>query len=330
MGSKYTILPFLYRHLAPLPFRTVLDGFSGSGAVSYLLKAMDKQVTSNDFMRFSYCTAEAAVANSRVRVSVRDMTALMRPNPNADDFITRTFEGLYFTTAENQFLDNVTANIRAMTDTRKQALAYAAIARACLRKRPRGLFTYTGDRYLDGRPDLVLSLEDHFVKAVDVFNAAVFANGQQCRALNQDTFEIEPGYDLVYFDPPYVSALSDNDYIRRYHFVEGLTRYWEGVEILEHTMTKKFKRYPSPFDSRRTVIEAFERLFERFQGSIIAVSWSSNGIPSRDELAELLGQYKANVVVHEVDHRYSSGTHAHAVGANQNRVQEYLFIGSDT
>ena len=33
--------------------------------------------------------------------------------------------------------------------------------------------------------------------------------------------------DLVYIDPPYFSALSDNEYVRRYHFVEGLARNWK-------------------------------------------------------------------------------------------------------
>lgn len=327
MGSKHSILPFLHKHLAPLPFRTALDGFSGSGAVSYLLKSMGKAVTANDFMTFSYHTAAAAVGNSHVRLSADDVEALLAPNADAGDFITRTFEGLYFTQEENAFLDNLTANIRALHDVEKQHIAYAAVARACLRKRPRGIFTYTGVRYQDGRRDLQLTLEQQFRDGVDIFNAAVFDNGQPCQAHNGDVYGLAGDYGLVYLDPPYVSGLSDNDYTRRYHFVEGLTRYWQGLDILEHTVTKKFKRYPSPFDSKRTVYGAFERLFAQFQDSIIAVSYSSNGIPSRDELRDLLQGFKRHVTVHEVDHRYSHGTHAHAVGTNQNQVQEFLFIG---
>lgn len=327
MGSKHAILPFLHEHLAPLPFRTVLDGFSGSGAVSYMFKAMGKAVTANDFMRFSYHTAAAAVGNSHVQLGADDVEALLRVNPEADDFIVRTFEGLYFSQEENAFLDNLTANIRALDNVEKQHLAYAAVARACLRKRPRGIFTYTGVRYQDGRRDLQLTLEQQFRDGVAIFNAAVFDNGQACQAQNGDVYDIGGAYDLAYFDPPYVSGLSDNDYTRRYHFVEGLTRYWQGLDILEHTVTKKFKRYPSPFDSKRTVFDAFERLFARFQDSIIAVSYSSNGIPSRDELKDLLNGFKRSVTVHEIDHRYSHGTHAHAVGTNQNEVQEFLFVG---
>lgn len=59
--------------------------------------------------------------------------------------------------------------------------------------------------------------------------------------------------DLVYIDPPYYSPLSDNEYVRRYHFVEGLARDWKGVEIQENTVTKKFKSYPTPFSTRKVL-----------------------------------------------------------------------------
>lgn len=329
MGSKHQVLPFLHQHLAALDFQTVTDAFSGSGAVSYLLKGMGKAVTSNDFMHFSYQTARAIIDNAGTVLTPEEVEELIRPNRRAGNFIQQTFEGLYFSDEENALLDNISHNIRTrLRNSYKRSIAYAALARACLRKRPRGLFTYTGVRYLDGRRDLQITLADQFREAVTVLNNAVYDNGQDNNALNMDAFELPTGVDLVYLDPPYVSGLSDNDYIRRYHFVEGLVRYWEGLEIQEHTSTKKFARYPSLFDSKTTVREAFSAMFERFQDSIIAVSYSSNGIPDRDELVDLLQQYKENVVIHEIDHLYSFGTHAHMVGENQNRVQEYLFIGS--
>ena len=47
--------------------------------------------------------------------------------------------------------------------------------------------------------------------------------------------------DMVYMDPPYYSLHSDNEYVRRYHFVEGIACNWQGVEMQWHTKTKKFK-----------------------------------------------------------------------------------------
>mgnify|MGYP000411681329 CR=1 FL=1 len=50
-------------------------------------------------------------------------------------------------------------NIAAIRDQYKKAIAMTALIRACTKKRPRGIFTYTGDRYNDGRKDLQKSLE---------------------------------------------------------------------------------------------------------------------------------------------------------------------------
>ena len=44
--------------------------------------------------------------------------------------------------------------------------------------------------------------------------------------------------NFVYMDPPYYSLCSDNEYIRRYHFTEGICCNWEGVEMQWHTKTK--------------------------------------------------------------------------------------------
>ena len=46
--------------------------------------------------------------------------------------------------------------------------------------------------------------------------------------------------DMVYMDPPYYSLHSDNEYVRRYHFVEGIACGWQGVEMQWNTKTKKF------------------------------------------------------------------------------------------
>ncbi|WP_291928187.1 hypothetical protein [Limnohabitans sp.] len=115
--------------------------------------------------------------------------------------------------------------------------------------------------------------------------------------------------------------------MRRYHFVEGLARNWEGVEIQQHTLTKKFKSYPTPFSSRKGAADAFDILFKRHRGSIILVSYSSNSLPTLDEMVSLLSKHKSRVEVLPVDYKYSFGNQAHKVGTNKNTVQEYLFIG---
>jgi DNA adenine methylase len=204
----------------------------------------------------------------------------------------------------------------------------SALIRACIKKRARGIFTYTGDRYDDGRKDLKKSFEEQFLNAVAAVNNSIFDNGKVNKAKNSDAMQLRiETPDMVYIDPPYYSPYSDNEYVRRYHFVEGLARNWEGVEIQQHTQTKKFKSYPTPFSTRKGAASAFGLLFKKYASSIIIVSYSSNSLPTLDEMVSILSQYKEHVEVIPVDYRYSFGNQGNRVGDNKNQVQEYLFVG---
>jgi len=326
MGSKFRILPFIWQYVEDLPFNTVLDAFSGSSCVSYLFKQHGIRVISNDFMHFTYHFAKALIENSKIRLDDVDVGMLMTPNSKASTFITDTFKGLYFSDDENLFLDSFRANIEQLHDPYKKSLALAAISRACMKRRARGIFTFVGSRYDDGRRDLQINLQQHFLENVAAFNAAVFDNGQKNVALNCDIFELDVDADLIYLDPPYYPPNSDNDYTRRYHFVEGLVRNWEGLEIQYQTKTKKFKRYETPFISKDTIHDAFDRLIEKFQDKILMISYSSNSIPEKNYLVSLLKKYKSEVRVHQVEHSYSFGNQGHKVGNNANQVNEFVFV----
>jgi adenine-specific DNA-methyltransferase len=132
------------------------------------------------------------------------------------------------------------------------------------------------------------------------------------------------GVDLVYLDPPYVPRSDDNCYVKRYHFLEGLSCYWRGLEIMKDTKVKKIPKRFTPFSYRRTAIEAFDRLFRLYQRCTIVLSYSSNGFPDRDELEELLHRHKPSVTIFEKPHRYHFGTHDSVQRAE---VHEYLFVG---
>ncbi|MCL2165620.1 MAG: DNA adenine methylase, partial [Oscillospiraceae bacterium] len=126
--------------------------------------------------------------------------------------------------------------------------------------------------------------------------------------------------------PPYYSPLSDNEYVRRYHFVEGLARDWKGIEIQQHTLTKKFKSYPTPFATQKGAVNAFDLLFKKFSKSILIVSYSSNSLPTQDDMLAILAKHKDYVEVIPVDYKYSFGNQNNAE-LNRNKVQEYLFVG---
>jgi adenine-specific DNA-methyltransferase len=327
MGSKHRLLPWLHEILSQVQFDTALDAFSGSGCVAYLFKSMGKEVTTNDFFNFTSILAKALVENPSTVLRSQDVDRLLSEPLEHDRFIEETFRGIFFTAEDLRFLDAIWARLRRLRNPYKKALALSVLIRSCLKRQPRGVFTVAGDpeHYKDGRRDLLLSLQEHFLEQVDIFNQSVFDNGRRNRALHGDVFAIDPaGFDLVYMDPPYVPRADDNCYIKRYHFLEGLSCYWQGMPLLENSRVKKIKKPYTPFSYRRDSVNAFDRLFSRFRKSILALSYSSNGYPDLEELVRLMHRYKASVTVFEKEHRYHFGTHS---AVNRSIVQEYLILG---
>ena len=327
MGSKHRLLPWIHGVLRTLPFHTAADPFVGSGCVAYLLKAMGKRVTASDFLNFPAVLASATIANSKHRLERPAVMKLLARGSDNPHFIEETFTGIFYTPDDLQFLDRVSANINHLEHPHQQALARAALIRSCLKKQPRGVFTVSGNlsRYDDGRRDLRLSIEEHFIEQVEAFNRVVFDNGCRHAVKRADVFDLKAdGVDLVYLDPPYVPRSDDNCYMKRYHFLEGLSCYWKDVRIMEDTRVKKIEKPYTPFSYRKTASDAFDRLFRTYRDSIIVLSYSSNGYPDRDELEHLLRRYKPTVTAYEKPHRYHFGTHDRVERAE---VREYLIVG---
>ena len=327
MGSKSKLLSEIWSVVSQFNVNTVVDLFSGSGVVGYMLKAQGKAVVSNDYMAMSATFTKAMIENNTVTLPLEEAKELLVAHKESDHFVATTFKGLYYSDEENDLIDTLRTNIAAMKDQYKQAIAMTSLIRACLKKRPRGIFTYTGHRYDDGRQDLKKSLAQQFLESVDAVNKSIFDNGKTNFSKHGDAMDLKvENADLVYIDPPYYSPLSDNEYVRRYHFVEGLARDWKGVEIQEHTQTKKFKSYPTPFSTRKGAADAFDKLFKKFANSILVVSYSSNSQPTQDEMVAIMAKYKEHVEVIPIDYKYSFGNQSDAK-THRNTVQEYLFVG---
>ena len=327
MGSKQRLLPWIHDVLAPLRFSSALDAFSGSGAVSYLLKCMGKRVVAADFLNFCHTLTCATVENASARLGAPDVKMLTRKRRGAPSFIAETFAGIFYTPADLAFLDRVSANVESLASPGLRAVARAALIRSCAKRQPRGVFTVADPtRYLDGRRDLKLSLEEHFHEQVEAYNAAVFDNGCANRSLRADALAVEAGpVDLVYLDPPYVPRSDDNCYVKRYHFLEGLSCYWRDLPVRLDTRVRKIAKPYTPFSYRSTAVEAFDALFARFGAATLVLSYSSNGWPDLEVLVERMGRVRRKVEVHRRDHRYHFGTHG---AVKRAAVEEYLIVGA--
>lgn len=332
-GSKYKLLDWIWSKIGHLDFATVLDAFSGSGSVAHMLKAKGKQVTCNDILRCNYLSAVALIENDHVRLSPATIERLIRPHPQRgyDDFITRTFRGIYFLPRENRWLDVVCRNIESIRNRYAAALAWHALFQSAMAKRPFNLFhrknlymrTARVARGFGNKATWDRPFEEHFRAFAAEANAAVFGNGTTCRARLGDALEVDGDYDLVYIDPPYVNSAGVGvDYYGFYHFLEGMVDYAHWPRRVDYASKhRRLKPIPSPWIHPKKVAEALQRLLERFAKSILVLSYRSDGIPGRAELVRLMKRVKANVRVYEPPRRYQ-----YVLSTNR-RSTELLLVG---
>ena len=93
------------------------------------------------------------------------------------------------------------------------------------------------------------------------------------------------------------------DYFGFYHFLEGLTMYDGWInEIDLRSKHRRLKPRPNPWTDKKQIYTAFDRLFDKFQDSILVVSYHSDGIPSEWELRSLLKRYKTHVQISHYGH----------------------------
>jgi len=338
-GSKRKILPWIYKNLKGLEFQTVLDGFGGTGSVSYLFKLMGKKVTYNDVLKSNYQIGVALIRNSNVVLDASDLEFLLKVNGfEYPSFIQDTFKDIYYLDHENEWLDTVVFNIQKLSEKygekllrTKQALAYHVLFQACLCKRPFNLFhrknlylrTAKVKRSFHNKGTWDRGFEELFLRFHKETTGRIFSNGCRNKAICKDVIKMkENDFDLVYLDPPY--AKSDNgtgkDYFRLYHFVEGLIDYhnWER-KIDWETINRRLKKKKTEWDNN-SIEHSFDTVFRKFKDSIIIISYGSPGTPSIKRIKELLGQYKSDIRVKKKEYKYSLKNN------NGKRLYEVLII----
>lgn len=322
-GSKTKLVQWIWEQIADLDVNTCLDAFGGTGVVAYQLKKMGKQVTCNDLLRFNYHFGQALIENDQTTLEQEEIEWLLQRHLEIayPRLVQDNFSDIYFTDQENGWIDQTITNIRQLTDPYKFALAFFALCQACIIKRPYNLFHRKNlyirlaevERSFGNKTTWDTPFDDWFRIFVNEANHAVFDNGQRNQALNLDAVDVPGEYDLVYVDPPYISKQGTAvDYRDFYHFLEGLAMYdeWE-QHIDHHSKHRRLKPQPGDWTNKSQIHTAFDRLFDRYQDSIIVVSYRSDGIPSEADLTSLLKQYKRDVrVEHFGQYKYVLSTNS--------------------
>ncbi len=299
-GSKAKFVDWIWDEISDIPFHTALDAFGGTGSVAYKLKENGKSITYNDILPFNFFIGKALIENSSTLLSTSDIDYILTEHPHIDypSFIADNFKEIYFTDEENHWLDIVRYNISTIEDEYKQALAWFALFQSCIIKRPYNLFHRKNlyvrlidvKRTFGNKTTWDTPFETHFRIFAKEANQAVFDNGNNCYALNEDALNIKNTFDLVYIDTPYINEKGVGvDYADFYHFLNGLVLYDEWSNLIDYNSKHhRLKREYNIWNDQNNILTGFKRLIEKFQNSILVISYRSNGIPSIESLIDLL------------------------------------------
>lgn len=336
-GSKAKLVDFIWDGVRDLEFDTVLDAFGGTGVVSHMFKQRGKAVTYNDVLGFNWRFGMALIANDDKRLTDQHVEMALDTHEPCPTFVADTFSGIYYTDEENRWIDRVNHNINHVMPRHEPSLyvkfgLWWCLAQSCVVKRPFNLFHRANlshrfadvERHAGNKTSWDTPFEEWFRRFVDQFNGAVTDGDGRCRAFCRDARLVRDEYDLVYIDPPYVSGKGQGtDYADMYHFLEGLCDVDGWADRVDWNsrhlrMIRRNERALCEWTDPDMIVGAFWNLFERFKGSVLVVSYRSDGIPSVDQIVKLMGAFKTHVDVHQYG--------AYRYGFSTNRESEEVLV----
>ncbi|MCM1511860.1 MAG: DNA adenine methylase [Oxalobacter formigenes] len=325
LGAKYIHREWIAQYI-PENTNAVLDAFSGSQSIAYMLKQLNKKVITNDFLNFNNIIGKALIENSEHTLDKRDIDILFSKNsaPHEFNLIEKLYSNLFFTKEEAAFADSFRSNVQYLDNPYKQALALTIICRSMTRKVTMGHFAHAQALVYAADPvrikrnrSLIRPLRDIFIDLLPKYNSAVFDNTKKNASYNENILNLLPhlnDIDLVYFDPPYCN--SHADYQSFYHLLETYVEYWKNKNFINKTKRYEPKKY-SGFDKNSEALPNLQLLFERSNHiPIWLVSYNDRSYPDIATMISIIEPYR-NIRIKRKTYNAGRGGKGSVAGSNE-------------
>jgi adenine-specific DNA methylase len=334
LGSKRILRGWIASRImervgSPLSF---LDGFCGTGSVGVTMALCGaKRVVAVDsllsncvilkgFVEASRLAPTGLLSNGRTAALFSELNEL----PPARGYITESYGGTYFTRENCSRMDSIRERIECMLAESEISAGEHAILLAA--------FLLAADRVANtiGQYDAFLKhiggksmvrgrhLVDERVRSRFFLQPLEGIHGLSLDVVHGDMISLASGTaaDVVYYDPPY----NGRQYCDNYHVLENIAR-WQKPPLFGKT--RKFDRsgMRSPFSSSRRAEDALERLITATRSREIFLSYSSEGILSREQIRSVLA---GRGDVEEIETEYPVFGNGAGVSVRRN-VTEMLF-----
>jgi len=341
IGSKYGILPFIYKELKKRNIledsKIFFDAFSGSAIVGSFFKK-NLSIISNDTLYFSYVLQNALIVlndipefsilkNKLPRIfSVEDIIHYLNNLPGKEGFIYKNytpasyeiwgFERKYFSEDNGKKIDAIREQIEEWFKEKIISQSEFFYLLSCL------LFSVQKVANISGTYGAYNKFWDkRALKAIRLIPFTPIKSNFNHRAFCKDILKLakEIKGDIVYLDPPYNSR----QYIANYHLLETIAKY-DQPNIKGISGIRDYSSEKSPFCSKKKAKQALYEVCKVLDFKYIVVSYNDEGILKSEDIYEVLikSSFKNIEVIRIPYRRFKSSSKT-----SKRIVNELLFIG---
>jgi adenine-specific DNA-methyltransferase len=301
LGSKRTLVPVLETLARASEAKSALDLFTGTTRVAQSFKQLGLFVTAVDTASYSHVFAKTWIeldGQNRAPELDRALADLNETKPEAGYF-TQEFcvNARYFQPVNGEFIDAVRNRIEREY---KGSWMYFPLLTSLI---------LAADRV-----DSTTGIQMAFLKnwAARSFNRAQLRDPKLISgsgvAIQDDALLVAPelpSVDLAYLDPPY----NQHRYFTNYHIWETLVR-WDSPDsygIARKRIDSRSDHTKSPFNSRREMPAALEKLVNDVKAETLILSYNNESWLSRDELIDIC-KVRGDVALIEFDFKRYIGS----------------------
>lgn len=350
IGNKRRLLPFINQGIENIKRKlgkeklVALDGFSGSGAVSRLLKYHASELWVNDFEDYCEVMSKCYLANKPevdfgyLDKTIRWLNEDKLKNGDKNGFIEKNYapaddnnikpgERVFYTNKNAKIIDNLKSLIfkEIPQDTRHFFLAPLIVA-ASIHTNTSGVFKgfhkKNGNGWFGGQGENALTRikKEIFLKPpiLSDVECDVHIRKMDTNRLVKSA-DIPEMFDLVYYDPPY----NQHPYGSNYFMLNIIANEAEEIPIQNGVSGIAVDWKRSAYNKYNSATNAMDKLIADTRAKYILISYNDEGLIRNNDFKSILSKYGEYELLKKEYNTYRGSRNLN----NRNiKVQELLWI----
>lgn len=306
VGSKNKLSCWIVS-LIPADCKSIIDGFAGSGVLSYIFRKNGYNTIINDSLYASYVTAKALVENKNTLLTKADIEGMdTYPINNSiikdTDFLRERFYYGYEVDEINHILSFANDKLTGY----KWYMLIALLRRAMIRKMPYSRMNLSWEsiqqlrdeqwsykKYGRKRAYHNKTFTYHILDNIENYNNAISDYDNNVLVYQADLLSLltknDKMADMIYLDPPYPGTMNDYD-----KFYDPFDQIFH--KKIEHEIFNKSKEF---LVSLENIVDCAYRKGYKY----LMISFNNHSKPGLKEIRELFNNY-GKTTLYTKDHNY--------------------------